>query len=77
MHMKGNCSMRTDGANQIGEEEKARHEVAVGRIQMEGIGPGREAAYGRCEVAQVRGPERYVRQKALTRQLRPAGHISA
>jgi hypothetical protein len=38
--MKGDRSVRADGANQIGEEEQARHEVAVGRIQMEGIGPG-------------------------------------
>ena len=69
--------MRADRANQIGEEEQARNKMPVRRVQMEGIGPGREAAHGRFEVAQIRGPERYVSQKALTRQLLPDGHISA
>jgi hypothetical protein len=40
VHMKGNYDVRADRANEIGEEEQARNEVAVGRIQMEGIGPG-------------------------------------
>jgi hypothetical protein len=74
--MKGNRGVRTDGANQVGKEEQVWDEVAVGRIQMEGIGPGREAAHGAFEVGQVRGPERYVSQQALTRQVGPAGHIS-
>ena len=77
VHMKGNRGVRADRANEVGEEEKAGNEVTVGRIQMEGIGPGREAAYGRFEVAQVRGPERYVSQEAITWQLGPATHVSA
>jgi hypothetical protein len=74
--MKGDCRVRADGANEIGEEEQARNEVPVGRIQVEGIGPGGEAAYGFFEVGKVRGPERYISQEAITRQLGPAAHIS-
>ena len=73
--VKRSRGVRPDGANQVGEEEQARYEVAVGRIQMEGIGPGREAAYGRFEIAQIRGPEGYVRQEAITGQLGPARHM--
>src|SRR5580700_914862 len=73
--VKGNLGVRADGANQVGEEEQSRDEVTVGRIQMEGIGPGREAAYGRFEIAEIRRPERYVCQEAITGQLGPAGHM--
>ena len=76
VHVKGNRGVRADGADEIGEEEQARHEVTVGRIQMEGIGPGREAAYRRFKVGEIRGPERDVSQQAVAGQLRPGAHVS-
>jgi hypothetical protein len=66
VYMEGDSGVRADGANQVGKEKKVRNKVRVGRVEVEGIGEGREPAYGCFEVSQIGGPERDVGQEALT-----------
>ena len=74
--VKRDGSVGADCANQVWKKEQAGNEVAVGGIEMEGVGPGGETAYGGFQIGEVGGPERYVGEEAIGWQVGPAGHVS-